>query len=222
MKIFLDSANLTEIDDCLRRGFIRGITTNPSILAKEPKTDFIAHIRQIAKACSENGQKVPLSVEVFVREAKDMVPQALDFVERIGYENINIKVPIGWNELEVIHSLVRRGVRVNCTCIFTEAQAILAANAGASYVSIFMGRLKDIGADAALVIANTRKALDLAKSPAEIIVGSIRHGRDITDAHLAGAHIVTAGAALVKGTASHPQTDKSVEGFLNDFQKWLK
>ncbi|MBV9947432.1 MAG: fructose-6-phosphate aldolase [Myxococcales bacterium] len=222
MKIFLDSANLSEIDDCLKKGILGGITTNPSILAKEPKTDFIAHIRQIANLCRERNQKVPLSVEVFVKEAKDMVPQALDFVERIGYENINIKVPIGWNELEVIHSLVTRGVRVNCTCIFTEAQSVLAANAGATYVSIFMGRLKDIGADPVSVIANTRKLLDLARSPAEIIVGSVRHGRDITDAHLAGAHIVTAGANLVKGTASHPQTDKSVDGFLSDFQKWLK
>jgi transaldolase len=222
MKIFIDSANLSDIDDCLKRGLARGITTNPSILAKEPKTDFIEHIRKIAALCRERKQLLPLSVEVFVRDAADMVPQALDFIERIGYENINIKVPIGWNELEVIHSLASRGVRVNCTCIFTEAQAILAANAGATYVSIFMGRLKDVGADPQFVISNTRKLLDAARSPAEIIVGSIRHGRDITDAHIAGGHIVTASPALIKGTSSHPQTDKSVEGFLNDFQKWLK
>jgi len=222
MKLFIDSANLSEVSDCLARGVVSGITTNPSILAKEPKTDFVAHIKKIAMLCHEHKQLVPLSVEVFVREAKDMVAQAVELVDKIGYENINIKVPIGWDELEVIRVLVARGIRVNCTAIFSEAQAILAANAGATYVSIFMGRLKDVGGDPTFVISNTRKVLDQAGSKSQIIVGSIRHARDITDAHLAGAHIVTAGLALLKNGVLHPQTDKSVDGFLSDFQKWLK
>jgi len=222
MKLFIDSANLTEISDCLARGVVSGITTNPSILAKEPKTDFVGHIKKIAALCHEHKQLVPLSVEVFAREAKDMLPQAIDLVEKIGYENLNIKVPIGWDELEVIRALVARKIRVNCTAIFTEAQAILAANAGATYVSIFMGRLKDVGGDPQFVISNTRKVLDQGGSKAEIIVGSIRHTRDITEAHFAGAHIVTAGLALIKNGVSHPQTDKSVDGFLKDFQAWLK
>src|ERR1700722_14036814 len=137
MKAFLDSANLQEIEGALKRGFISGITTNPSILAKEPKTDFIGHIKKIADLCRKYEQKVPLSVEVFARHAKDMVDQGCEIMEKVGYENLNIKVPIGWDELEVIYKLKKRGIRTNCTCLFTEAQCALAAQAGASYVSIF-------------------------------------------------------------------------------------
>ena len=99
---------------------------------------------------------------------------------------------------------------------------MLAANTGATYVSLFMGRIKDINADPLLVIANTRKLLDCANAKAEIIVGSIRHERDIIDAQLAGAHIVTAGGQFFPKMTSHPQTTKSVEGFLADFENWLK
>ena len=208
MKLYLDSANLNEIDECLSRGFLAGVTTNPSILSKEPKTDFVPHIRKIADHLRDHGQLLPLSVEVFAREAEDMVAQAHDLVNRIEYENINIKVPIGWDELGVIAQLVRDGIRVNCTCLFTEAQCALAANANATYVSIFMGRLKDVHCDPLPVISN--------------IVGSIRHERDILEAHLAGAHIVTAGAAQLRKMTQHPQTTKSVDGFLSDFEQWLK
>jgi transaldolase len=222
MRIFADSANLQELDACLARGVIAGITTNPSILSKEPKTDFVEHIRKIVALCRKHNQLLPLSVEVFTRSASEMVNQAEELVRRIEYENIYIKVPIGWDELEVIHQLVGRGIRVNCTCLFTEAQCMLAANAGASYVSIFLARLKDIGGDPLPVIANTRKLLDMSGNKAEIIVGSIRHERDIMDAQLAGAHIVTAGPPLFAKMTVHPQTTKSVEGFLTDFEKWLK
>ena len=168
MKLFLDSANLTEIDECLSRGFLTGVTTNPSILSKEPKTDFVTHIRKITDLFRSHEQLVPLSVEVFARDAKDMVSQAHDLIDRIEYENINIKVPIGWDELAVVSELVRDGIRVNCTCLFTEAQCVMAAEAGATYVSIFMGRLKDVHGDPLGVISNTRTMLDQAGSPAEI------------------------------------------------------
>jgi len=222
MRLFLDSANLNEIDTCLSRGFLAGVTTNPSLLSKEPKTDFVPHIRKIVDLFRSHEQLLPLSVEVFARAADDMVAQAHDLVDRIEYENINIKVPIGWDELAVMSQLVRDGIRVNCTCLFTEAQCALAANANATYVSIFMGRIKDIHGDPLPVISNTRKMLDRAGSASEIIVGSIRHERDILEAHLAGAHIVTAGAALLGKMAQHPQTTKSVDGFLSDFEQWLE
>jgi transaldolase len=221
MKLFLDSANLNEIEDGIRKGAISGVTTNPSILAKEPKTDFIAHIRKIAELCKASTRALPLSVEVFTADPEKMITQALDIREKVPYEHLNIKIPIGWQELRAISALSAKGIKVNCTAIFTEAQSCLAANAGAAYVSIFMGRLRDVGGDPSVVIANTRRMLDLAKSPAEIIVGSVRHCRDITDAHLAGAHIVTAGSKLLQEMAPHPQTAKSVDGFLKDFEKWL-
>lgn len=220
MKLFLDSANLNELENCLKRGIVRGITTNPTIFSKEPKTDFLKHIQKMADLCTSYHQFVPLSIEVFTADPKKMLAQALDIVQRIDYENLNIKIPIGWDELEVIYQLNKEGVVVNCTCLFNEAQCMLAANAGAHFVSIFMGRLKDIGGDPLPVVSNVRKLLDQAKSSSEIIVGSIRHPRDIAEAQIAGAHIVTASIKFFETMVSHPQTTKSVQGFLEDFKQW--
>lgn len=221
MKIFLDSANLLDIEQCLERGFITGVTTNPSLLAKEPKANFFGHVERIVSLIEASGKRVSLSVEVFAREPDQMLAQALELRDRISYENLAIKIPIGWNELRVIEQLSDRGIAVNCTCLFTEEQAMLAANAGARYVSIFMCRLKDIGGDPPKVIGNTRRMLDMANHPAEIIVGSIRGQADILEAHLAGGHIVTAGAKILESMAKHPQTDHSVNGFLKDFEAWI-
>jgi transaldolase len=222
MKLFLDSANLEEIDQALIRGHISGITTNPSLLSKEPKANFFAHVNKIADRITNRGQEIPLSVEVFATKPEEMIRQAQEIRERVSYKQLNIKIPVGWNELKVISELARQGIKVNCTCIFTEEQAVLAANAGAKFVSIFMCRLKDIAGDPIKVIGNTRRILDLAKHPAEIIVGSIRSQTDILDAHIAGAHIVTAGAKILEGMAFHPQTEKSVQSFLADFNAWVK
>lgn len=221
MKIFLDSANLKDVEDCLARGYISGITTNPSLLAKEPKANFLGHINKIVDLIRASGQNIPLSAEVFATDPDEMIAQAIQFKKEVPYENLNIKVQIGWSELKVISALSRQGIAVNCTCIFTVEQAMLAANAGARYVSIFLGRLKDIGGDPAAVIRETRRLLDIAKHPAEIIVGSVRTQADILEGHVAGAHIVTVAAKVCEGMASHPQTDKSVQGFLKDFNAWL-
>ncbi len=221
MKIFLDSANLQDVENGLARGHLSGITTNPSLLAKEPKANFYEHIKKIVALIEKDGRELPLSVEVFATEPDEMIAQAQDIIEKIPYAGLNIKVPIGWQELKVIYALAKLGIKVNCTCIFTEEQCVLAAASGASFISIFHCRLKDMGGDPVRVIANTRKILDQAGNPAEIIVGSIRMQSDILEAHLAGAHIVTAGAKIVEGMASHPGTDKSVQGFLKDFHGWL-
>lgn len=222
MKIFLDSANLMEIEECLERGLITGITTNPSLMSKEPKGNFVEHVKEIVSLCRKHQQIIPLSVEVFTKKPEQMFSQALDLVEKVSYENINIKVPIGWDELEVVYKLAKSDIKVNCTCLFTEGQCILAANSGATYVSIFMGRIKDIGADPTPVISNTRKVFEKAKIDTEIIVGSIRHGMDIVSSQLAGSHIVTAGIKIFREMTKHPQTTASVDGFLQDFSKWLE
>ena len=221
MKLFLDSANLADIEACLARGFLSGITTNPSLMAKEPKGNFYEHIKKIVAKIEASGQKLPLSVEVFATKPDEMVEQALDIRERIPYEHLNIKVPIGWEELKAIAALARRGIDVNCTCLFTEEQGVLAANAGARYVSIFMCRLKDIGGDPARVISNLRNILDKAGHRSEIIVGSIRSQSDVLEAHVAGGHIVTASAKILAEMSAHPQTDRSVQGFLKDFAAWI-
>lgn len=221
MKIFLDSANLQDVENALSRGFISGITTNPSLLAKEPKANFYEHIKKIVKLIEADGRGLPLSVEVFATKPDEMIAQAQDIVEKISYPQLNIKVPIGWDELKVIYALTKLGIKVNCTCIFTEEQCVLAASSGASYVSIFHCRLKDIGGDPVRVIENTRQIFDQAGHNAEIIVGSIRMQTDVLEAHLAGGHIVTVGAKVIEQMSAHPATDKSVQGFLKDFQGWM-
>jgi len=221
VKIFLDSANLQDVENGLARGHLSGITTNPSLLSKEPKANFYEHIKKIVKLVEADGRNLPLSVEVFATKPDEMIAQAQDIMEKIAYPHLNIKVPIGWDELKVIYALTRRGIRVNCTCIFTEEQCVLAADSGASYVSIFHCRLKDMGGDPVRVISNTRRILDQAGHKAEIIVGSIRLQTDVLEAHLAGGHIATVGARILEQMAAHPGTDKSVQGFLKDFQGWM-
>ena len=222
MKIFIDSANLAEIEEALQRGFPAGITTNPSILSKEEKGDFREHIKKIIGLIEKYGYDIPLSVEVFSTKPEEMVAQAEDFVRHFGaYRNLNVKVPIGWDELAVIRELRRRGVKVNCTCCMSYNQAIMAARAGANYVSLFYGRIRDIGYDAGTVVRQVRATLREWGHPSEIIVGSIRHIMDINEAIQAGAHIVTVPPPFLVKMCQHPKTDEVVAQFCNDFAKWM-
>jgi len=221
MKYFLDTANLDEIADALGKGVVSGVTTNPSLLAKEPKTNFFGHIEKIAALCKEGGN-IPLSAEVFASDPNKMYDQALEIKEKIGYDNLNIKIPIGYEELGVIHKLSRGGIDVNCTCCFTAIQMQLAAEAGAKYVSLFYNRLLDNQGDAFRALERTRKFIDKNKLPAEIIAGSIRNPYDVEDAWEHGAHIVTAGYKVLVNATKHLKTDESVEGFLNDFKAWIE
>lgn len=222
MKIFVDSANLTDLEEALKRGFPAGITTNPSILSKEEKTDFRDHIKKIIDLVQRYEYDIPLSVEVFSAKPKEMICQAEEFVEHFGfYKNLAVKVPVGWDELSVIHELRRRDIRVNCTCCMSFNQAIMAANAGANYVSLFYGRIRDTGYDAASVVRQVRNTFREWNSPTEIIVGSIRHIHDVNDAIQAGADIVTVPPQFFRQMTSHPKTDEAVHQFLTDFERWL-
>ena len=222
MKIFIDSANLEEIEQALLRGFPAGITTNPSILSKEKKTDFKEHITKIIALVQHWGYDIPLSVEVFSTKPKEMIAQAEEFVEHFGfYKNLNVKVPIGWDELAVIHELRQRNIRVNCTCCMSFNQAIMAANAGANFVSLFYGRIRDVGYDAASIVRQVRATFDLNHNPAEIIVGSIRHIADVNEAIQAGAHILAVPPKFYPQLVAHPKTDEAVHQFVTDFQQWL-
>lgn len=220
MKLFLDTANLEQIESAISKGVIRGVTTNPSLLAKEPKTDFYAHIQKIIDLCSDTN--LPLSVEVFAEDPDEMISQAKDMVQRFNYENLNIKIPVGIEELRVINTLSKDNIKVNCTCCFSTTQMQLAAASGAKYVSLFYNRLFDVGGDPLKVLRRTRKFIDANNFDCEIIAGSIRNAYDLEDCWDSGAHIVTAGYdAVVKGT-QHPKTTESIDGFLNDFKDWIK
>jgi transaldolase len=222
MKLFLDTANLADIETALQKGFITGITTNPSLMAKEPKGNYIDHMKKIVELIDKYSNPISLSVEVFAQNKEKIIIEAEELVSEIQYENLSIKVPIGWEELEAIYQLSIEGISVNCTCIFSEAQCMLATNAGARYISIFGNRVKELRGSFTQAVGATRKWLDMNDiTNTEIIVGSIRSGIDIVDAQLAGAHIVTAGLPHYIKMSEHPGTTASVDQFMTDFKEWL-
>jgi transaldolase len=221
MKLFVDTANLDDLEQCLKRGFPGGVTTNPSILSKEQRRDFRVHINDLIAVLQRYGYDIPLSVEVFTADPDEMIAQAEEFVGHFGhYPNLNIKVPVGWNELAVIAELRRRGIRVNCTCCMSYNQAVMAARAGANYVSLFWGRIRDIGYDAGSVVRQVHETLRRWGDPAEIIAGSIRHIADINEALQSGADIVTVPPKFFPQMCAHPKTDEVVSQFVDDFRRW--
>ena len=244
MKIFVDTANLKDIEESLKRGFISGVTTNPSLLAKEPKSDFEKHVCQIVELIKKYQDGAHLSVEVFSQDSKEILSQAKHFKETFQYDHLSVKVQVGWDELEVIKELAKNGISVNCTACMNVTQAIMAAHAGAQYVSLFWGRIRDGRSDdkfkkereeslknraldmddfdPAKVVQRTRQLIDQAGLSAEIIAGSMRGVLDVRDAALAGAHIVTVPPKFFKDMISHYKTDEVVKQFLTEFNKWLK
>jgi transaldolase len=221
MKLFVDTANLEELEEALKRGFPCGVTTNPSILSKEQRCDFREHINCMIDLLRKYDFDIPLSVEVFTTEPGAMIRQAEEFLSHFGhYPNLNIKVPIGWHELAVIAELRRRGIAVNCTCCMSYNQAIMAARAGANFVSLFWGRIRDIGYDAGSIVRQVHQTFQKWSSPAEIIVGSIRHIADINEAMQCGADILTVPPKFFPQMCGHPKTDEAVSQFVSDFQKW--
>lgn len=244
MKLFLDTANLADIEEALAGGFIRGITTNPSLLAKEPKGNYLAHMKKIVVLCRKYGGAMSFSVEVFSNNPREMIAQARQFAKELKYKHLAVKIPIGYqnqNNLSVIRELSARGITVNCTACMTPLQLTLAAASGARYVSLFYNRLRD--SETEEKYANERAALLERKAvqktdfdpdqvlretcillsdypDAEIIVGSIRTPLDVKRAGLSGGHIVTASLPILKASAEHFKTDHAVEQFLADFKQW--
>lgn len=144
MELYIDSADLGEIEDGLKRGFASGITTNPALLSRAPKGDFEEHIKKIVELIRKyDCDGMPLSVEVFSRDPDEILAQARRFREAFDYEGLVIKVHIGWNELMTMRSLVKDGFSVNCTACMTVLQAAMAANVGVDYVSFFFNRIRD-------------------------------------------------------------------------------
>lgn len=243
MKIFIDTANLAEIEEGLKRGFAQGITTNPSLLSKEPKSSFAGHVGKIIDLIRKYQPGIHLSVEVFSLDPVEIIRQARQFIEQFNYPQLSIKVQVGWNELATIKELSAAGISVNCTACMTVMQAMMAAHAGAKYVSIFWARIRDGGTDEAaaairtelknrktlddgdfnpaIVVRTVRSLLEQAKLPTEIIAGSIRSVTDIRDAALSGANIVTVPPKFFPDMSSHFKTDQVVKQFMTDFQSWL-
>ena len=219
MRVFVDSADQKQIGYWLEEGVVDGVTTNPSIMFKDGATDLEDCARRLASMLGEK----PLSVEVTSNDRKVMVEQARTFAT--WARNIVVKIPIvnehGESCLGVIHRLSQEGIGVNATAILSFNQAMLAAKAGATYVSIFAGRVADEGNDPAVTIRNTRRWLDDWQFSSHIIVGSIRTLMDIQNAALSGAHIITIPPQFLPKMVDHKYTRETVRQFNRDAAKAL-
>lgn len=217
MKIFLDTAETGAIQRWLKCGIVDGVTTNPSIMRKEGVRDIEEGARAIAKLIGDR----PLSVEVTTNDLGKMLDQARMFAT--WAKNIVVKIPVitesGESCLEVINQLEREGIRVNTTAILSLGQFMLAAKAGATYLSIFAGRISDEGGDAPAIITAALQWLSRANSRAEIIVGSLRQVLDLNLAAQTGAHILTIPPALLGKWLDHRYSRETVRQFVEDAGK---
>jgi transaldolase len=220
MLVFVDSADQKQIEYWLEQGVVDGVTTNPSIMFKDGVTDLQAGALRLSKLLGDK----PLSVEVTTNHQDTMLEQGRLFAT--WARNIVIKIPIvnefGESCLSVIHKLSQQGIAVNVTAILSFNQAVLAAKAGATYVSIFAGRVADEGNDPATIIRNVRRWLDDWSLSARIIVGSIRTVMDIQNAALAGAHIITIPPQFLPKMVDHRYSRETVRQFIQDAEKTIE
>ena len=219
MEIFLDSANLKEIDRWLSYGVLDGVTTNPSIMLKDGGYNIEARARQIAELVHPR----PVSVEVYTNDREEMLEQAYTFVK--WGSNIVVKIPVineyGEPCLGVVKTLTGEGIKVNMTACLSFGQVALGAKAGATYCSIFAGRVSDEGNDASRLIRQVADWLKLWGYPSKIIVGSIREAVNLQDAAIAGAHIITAPPQFLDKWVDHHYTRATVAGFNKDAREAL-
>ena len=212
MKFFLDTAHVPDIREGVSLGLCDGVTTNPSLLAKE-KGDPRDVVREITKICDG-----PISAEVVSLDSEGMVREGLEW--RKVASNIVVKIPMTVEGLKAIRILASQEIPTNCTLVFTPIQALMAAKAGASMISPFVGRLDDIQPESGMqVIAQIREIFENYDIATEIIVASIRSPLHVLESARLGADIATIPPAVLFGLAKHPLTDKGIEQFLKDWEK---
>jgi len=211
MKFFIDTANIEEIKQANALGMVDGVTTNPSLIAKEKK-GFDSVVKEILKIV-----KGPVSLEVISNEAKGMFLEGKKLA-RLG-NNVVIKVPLSTEGLKATRMFADAGIDVNQTLIFSPLQALMAAKAGARYVSPFVGRLDDIAHDGMEIVDQIITIYENYCYETEVIVASIRHPRHVLDAALMGADIATIPFKVIAQLVYHPLTEKGIETFLNDWKK---
>ena len=211
MKLFIDSGNLKEIEALVPLGIIDGITTNPSLLAKEGR-DYRELLKQICRLVQG-----PTSAEVVATDADGMIREGRDLAGIDEY--IVVKVPFGREGVKACRALASEGLRVNVTLVFSAAQALLAAKVGASYVSPFVGRLDDIATDGMALVQQIVEIYDNYEFATEVLVASVRHPIHVVQAARMGADICTCPAAVIESLFKHPLTDIGLERFLKDWEK---
>lgn len=211
MRIFLDTANLEEIRQAALWGVVEGVTTNPSLAAMENEK-FSMVLPEICRLIDG-----PISAEVIAQNYGVMVEEARQLA--LVHENIVVKIPITLEGLRAIHTLAGDGIKTNATLVFSVNQALLAARAGASYVSPFVGRLDDIGFEGVTLVRDIVAVFERYQIKTELIAASIRHPEHVTAVALAGAAIATIPFKVLKQMVKHPLTDLGIERFLLDWQK---
>ncbi|WP_062744997.1 fructose-6-phosphate aldolase [Shouchella tritolerans] len=211
MKFFVDTANINEIKEANELGILDGVTTNPSLVAKEG-VDFHERIAEIAKLVpgSVSAEVISLDAEGMIEEGKTLAAIS---------ENITVKVPMTVDGLKAVKAFAELGIKTNVTLIFSVPQALLAARAGATYVSPFLGRLDDIGHDGLQLISDIADIFSIHGLPTQIIAASVRHPVHVSEAAKRGAHIATIPLNVIKQLTGHPLTDKGIEKFLADWNK---
>jgi transaldolase len=212
MKFFVDTADVAEIRDLAEKGLLDGVTTNPSLVAKAGR-DFIQTVREICAIVDG-----PVSAEVSALDAETMIAEGRKLAEIA--ENVTVKVPLTWDGLKACRTLTQAGTMVNVTLCFSANQALLAAKAGATFVSPFVGRLDDVGEDGMAVIRDIRRIYDnYPDYGTEILAASLRHPWHVTEAALAGADVATIPPAVLKQLVNHPLTEKGLAQFVADWKK---
>ncbi len=211
MKIFLDTANVEHIKEANSWGVIDGVTTNPSLIAKEGRRfeDVVKEICAIVDG--------PISAEVISMDAPGMLKEAKELVKI--HENVVIKIPMTAEGLKAVRECANRGIKTNVTLVFSANQALLAAKAGATYVSPFIGRLDDAGHEGMQIIRDIVQIYMNYAFETEVIVASVRHPVHVVDAAKAGAHIATIPYDVLKKMVKHPLTDLGIAAFLKDWEK---
>ncbi len=212
MKLFLDTANVDQIRRASEMGVLDGVTTNPSLMSKESGafTDILKEICSIVDG--------PVSGEIVATTFDGMVPEAVE-LSKI-HPNIVVKVPLTLDGIRAIKSLSEQGVRTNATLVFSSNQALLAAKAGATFVSPFIGRLDDAGHLGMELVREIVRIYENYDFPTEVIVASVRSPLHVVDAALAGAHIATVPLAVIEKMVKHPMTDAGLQKFLKDWETW--
>jgi transaldolase len=214
MKIFLDTANIESIKKFVDMGIVDGITTNPTLISKEKghPEDIMREIVKIVKG--------PVNLEVVATNSEEMVEEGLR-LKKFG-ENVIVKIPMTADGLKAVKKLAENKIKTNVTLIFSANQALLAAKAGASYVSPFIGRLDDAGQVGMTVIKEIVQIFGNYGYPAEVLVASVRHPIHVIEAGILGAHIVTLPPDILGKMLTHPLTDKGLALFLSDWEKVKK
>lgn len=212
MKFFIDTANLDDIREANQMGVLDGVTTNPSLMAKEGITDVHAHYLRI---CEEVDGDV--SAEVISTDYEGIVREGRELVKI--HPNITVKIPMIKEGVKAIRTLSSEGVKINTTLIFSPIQALVAAKAGSKYVSPFIGRLDDIGHEGMDLIREIREIFDNYGTETMILAASVRHNQHLRACALAGADVVTMPLKVIEGMIKHPLTDKGLAKFLEDHAK---